>query len=186
MNRKHMLATIAVTTAAVTALACGGGSGTKSSVSGGHGTGVKTAAPEKATTAKVGQTVTLTSNDLGDKTVVEVTVANAKQYSKEPGDFGSKPEHGVFLVLNVTALCKEGTYSPNPLNFKFVAKDGAVSEGAFSGAFNPQLEATDLAAGQKASGKIVFDVSKASMTGGRIQIDGVGLDFDQPAAYWTL
>lgn len=186
MKSKHVLATIAVTAAALTALACGGGSGTKSKVSGGHGTGVATATPAKTTTAKVGQTVTLTSNDLGDKTVVDVTVANAKQYSKEPGAYGDKPEHGVFLVLNVTVLCKDGSYSPNPLNFKFVAKDGAVSETALSVAFTPELEATDLATGQKASGKIVFDVSKAAMSGGRVQIDGVGLDFDAPAAYWSL
>jgi len=185
MNRKHVLTTIAVTATAAIAIACGS-SGTKSSVSGGSGTGVTTAAAQKATTAKVGQTVTLSSDVLDDKTVIAVTVANAKQYSKEPGEFGSKPEHGVFLVLNVTVVCKEGTYSANPFNFKFVAKDGTVSEGAITGGFDPQMDLTDLAAGQKVAGKIVFDVPKAAVTSGRIQIDGISLDFDKPAAYWTL
>ncbi|GAA1601933.1 DUF4352 domain-containing protein [Catellatospora bangladeshensis] len=168
-------------------LACGAGSGdTSSSVTGGDGTAVE-AAPEKTTaTAKVGQTVTLTRDGLGEKSVVEVTVANAKQHSKEPGEYGSKPEHGVFLVLDVTVVCKDGTYHANPFNFKFVAKDGTVSEGAFSVGFKPDLNATDLSSGQKVAGKIVFDVPKAAITGGRIQIDGMGFDYDKPAAYWAL
>src|SRR5258707_9089550 len=81
--------------------ACASGGTTSSSAGGTTQTGV----PEQSTTtttAKVGQTVTLTNNGLGQKTTVEVTVASAKQYTKEPGDFGSTPEHGVFLVLDVT------------------------------------------------------------------------------------
>jgi methionine-rich copper-binding protein CopC len=148
---------------------------------------VESAAPEKTTTtAKVGQTVTLTNKLLDEKTAIEVTVAKPKQYAKEPGEFGSKPEKGVFLVVDVTVVCKEGTYSANPFNFKFVAKDGTASEGAFTASFKPALNATDLSAGQKVAGKIVFDIPKAALTSGKIQIDGVGLDYDKPAAYWAL
>ncbi|BCJ77439.1 hypothetical protein CS0771_69830 [Catellatospora sp. IY07-71] len=168
-------------------LACGAGAGdTSSSVGGGEGPGVE-AAPEPTTAVgKLGQTITLTSELLGDKTVVEVAVSNAKQHTKEPGSFGSKPEKGVFLALDVTVVCKQGTYHANPFNFKFVAKDGTVSELALTIGFKPELDAVDLSAGQKTSGKIVFDVPKAALTGGRIQIDGVGLDMDKPAAYWAL
>jgi hypothetical protein len=29
-------------------------------------------------------------------------------------------------------------------------------------------------------------VPKAALVGGRIQIDGIGFDYDKPAAYWAL
>lgn len=183
------LALIGLATLTAFSLACGAGSGdTSSTVSGGEGKGTGVEAAPEPTTAigKIGQTITLSSELLGDKTVVDVTVANAKQYAKEPGEFGSKPEKGVFLVLDVTVACKQGTYHANPFNFKFVAKDGTVSEGAFTTGFKPELHATDLSGGQKTAGKIVFDVPKAAIAGGRVQIDGVGLDVDKPAAYWAL
>ncbi|GAA4243268.1 hypothetical protein GCM10022255_001630 [Dactylosporangium darangshiense] len=185
MRKIHLAGLAALT---VFSLACGAGSGnTGSSVTGGDGKSVEAAAPQESTAvAKVGQTVTLTRDGLGDKTVVDVTVTNAQQSTKEPGDYGSKPEHGVFLALDVTVVCKEGTYDANPFNFKFVAKDGTVSEGAFASGFKPALHATDLSAGQKVAGKIVFDVPQAAIAGGRIQIDGIGLDYDKPAAYWAL
>ncbi|GAA1796732.1 hypothetical protein GCM10009682_18020 [Luedemannella flava] len=168
-------------------LACSSGGGTTSSVSGGEEQSAPAEAKEKTTTtAKVGQKVTLTSDILGEKTVVEVTVANAKQYKVEPGDFGSKPEHGVFLVLDVTVVCKDGTYHANPFNFKFVAKDGTVAEIALTIGFKPTMSAADLSAGQKTNGKIVFDVPKDAVADGKIQIDGTGLDYDKPAAFWAL
>src|SRR5262245_58711027 len=109
MNRKQFLLTLAATATAATMLACGSGAGdTSSSVSGGQGTTVEPAAEPTTAVGKIGQTITLASEPLGDKTAVEVTVANAKQYTKEPGSFGSKPEKGVFLVLEVTVVCKEG------------------------------------------------------------------------------
>ncbi|GAA1376659.1 DUF4352 domain-containing protein [Catellatospora chokoriensis] len=187
MLRKNLLLTLAAAGAVVTMLACGAGSGdTSSSVTGGDAKPVESAAPEKTTAvAKIGQTVTLNNDGLGENDIVEITVTNAKQHTKEPGSFGSKPERGVFLVLDVTVVCKQGTYHANPYNFKFVAKDGTVSDGAFA-TFKPELHATDLSAGQKVAGKIVFDVSKAALTGGRIQVDGIGLDYDKPAAYWAL
>jgi hypothetical protein len=188
MNRKQFLITAAAAVTAATMLACGTGSGdTSSSVTGGDGTSIEAADPKPTTAVgKLGQTITLTSEFLGDKTIVEITVANAKQHTKEPGSFGSKPDKGVFLVLDVTAVSKQGTYHANPYNFKFVAKDGTVSDTAFAIAFKPSLDAIDLATGQKTTGKIVFDVSKASLNGARIQIDGVGLDANTPAAYWSL
>lgn len=187
MNRKQLLLTLAAAVTAATMLACGAGSGdTSSTVSGGDGKSAEAAPQATTAVGKVGQTITLNSEFLGDKTVVEVTVGGAKQHTKEPGAYGSKPEHGVFLVLDVTAVCKQGKYHANPFNFKFVAKDGTVTEQALAIGFKPELHGTDLAAGQKTAGKIVFDVSKAALAGGRIQIDGVGLDSDTPAAYWAL
>jgi hypothetical protein len=180
------IALVGLAALAALTIACGSSGGTDSTVTGGDGQKVEQAQEKKTAEAKVGQTVTLTNDGLGDKTTVKVTVAKPTQYAKEPGDFGSKPEHGVFLVLDVTVVCDEGTYHANPFNFKFVASDGTVSEGAFTVGFKPSLNATDLSAGQKVAGKIVFDVPKAALKGGRIQIDGMGLDYDKPAAYWAL
>ena len=58
-------------------IACGSGD-TDSSVKSGEGQQVETAAPEKTTTtAKVGQTVTLSNKLLDEKTTIDVTVARA-------------------------------------------------------------------------------------------------------------
>jgi hypothetical protein len=171
-------------------IACSSGTGTKSEVStDGGGGGDQPAATAtdqapKTTTAKIGEKVTLTHELLGDKTVVDVTVANPKQYTKD-GDF-LKPEHGIFLVFDVTVVCQEGTYHANPYNFKFVGGDGTASDGALTISFKPSLGAVDLNKGQKTSGKISFDVSKDSLNGGKVQIDGMGFDYDEPAAYWAL
>jgi hypothetical protein len=169
-------------------LACSmGDTDTSSSVSGGETQKVTEAkgGEKTTTTAKIGQKVTLTNDLLGEKTAIEVTVANAKQYAKTPGDFGMEPDNGTFLVVDVTVVCKDGSYSTNPFNFKLVAKDGTVADPALA-TFKPALSLTELSKGQKVSGKVVFDVSKAALKGAKIQIDGVGLDFDKPAAYWAL
>jgi methionine-rich copper-binding protein CopC len=181
------IALVGLAVLAASGIACSSGTGTKSSVGGGNAQPVQsaTAAPSTAVAA-VGQTVNLSYDGLSDKTAVEVTVANPKQYKVEPGEFGSKPEHGVFLVLDVTVVCKQGSYDANPFDFKFVAQDGTVSEGAITASFDPALHATGLSTGQKVAGKIVFDIPPAALTGGRIQVAGLGLDFDKPGAYWTL
>lgn len=100
-----MVAVVAAA-ATLTLLACGTGSGTSSSSTGGDCVPV--------TSAQLEITVTLTSDGLGEKTLVDVTVTNGAQFVKEPGDYSSKPENGTFLVLDVTALCKEGTHHTIP------------------------------------------------------------------------
>lgn len=185
MNKKKAAVVGLATVLVGLSIACGSG-GTNSSVSSGKGQKVGAASEKATTTAKVGQTVTLSNSLLSDKTTIAVTLANPKQYTREPGEFGSKPEKGVFLTVDVTAVCKEGSYDVNPLNFKFVAKDGTASDYAPTLGFKPVLDATSISAGQKVSGKLVFDIPKSAVSGGRIQIDGVGLDFDKPAAYWAL
>jgi hypothetical protein len=169
---------IGFTVLAAFGIACGGTGSTNSSTDGKDNGG-------QPVTATMGQTVTLTSTVVTDKTTVDVTVADPKQFPSEPGDFGSKSKNGVFLVVNVTVVCKEGTYGANPFNFRFVAGDGTVTETAFA-TFDPELHATDLAAGQKVAGNVVFDVPQAAITGGKIQISGIGLDMNKPAAYWSL
>jgi len=186
---RNKLGVVGLVVLAVFAIACGVGSGkTESSVGGEPQDGAPAqdgagANGDGPVTAAVGQTVTLTNTFLNDKTVVEVTLSDAQQHTTD--SLGLSPDNGVFLVVQVTVVCNEGTYHANPFNFKFVGPDGTVYEHAFA-SFDGDLNATDLNAGQRTSGNIVFDVPPAAIQGGKIQLDGIGLDFDEPAAYWTL
>jgi hypothetical protein len=181
---------IGLIAAAVITIACSSsGSGGTSASKNGGGSGDQPAATAteqspKTLTAKIGEKVTLSNELLGEKTIVDVTVANPKQYTKD-GDF-LKPEHGIFLVFDVTVVCQEGTYSANPYGFKFVGGDGSAFDGALTISFKPTLSVVNLNKGQKTSGKISFDVPKEALNGGKVQIDGIGLDYDEPAAYWAL
>jgi hypothetical protein len=179
MRKKLVIGGLAVL--AALAIACGSGNG-KTGASTGDNPSPAGTGP---VTAKIGEKVSLTSTFLDDTDTVEITVANPKQYTKEPGEFGSRSEKGIFLVLTVTITCTEGTYSANPFNFKFVAADGTAYEGAIA-VFKPALDAVDLSKGQKTSGTIVFDVPKAAVKGGKVQVDGIGTDYNEPAAYWAL
>jgi uncharacterized protein DUF4352 len=180
------LAVSAATLVALTGLACGAGDGkTTSSASGSPAPGVSQQATPGPAKAKMGQTITLTSELLGDVTKVTITLRGAKQAAREPGSFGSKPEKGVYLVVTADIAAVTGTYDANPYSFKFVAADGTVYEPAFA-TFPPALHSTGLSAGQKTSGTVVFDVPKAALAGARVQVAGIGLDYDEPGAYWAL
>jgi hypothetical protein len=187
--RKPVLIAAAVGVFAVAGVsACGTGTTTSkaSDSSDSSSASVETVKEQGPTTAKVGKTIELSSDLLGEKTAASVTVANPKTYTVEPGEYGSKPEKGVYLVVDVAVVGKEGAYNANPYNFKFVAADGSVTEQAFVSNFKPALNSVDLNAGQKTNGKMAFDVPKSAITGGKIQIDGLNGDYNKPAAYWTL
>lgn len=186
---RNKLGVVGLVVLAVFAIACGVGSGkTESSVGGEPQDGAPAqdgagANGDGPVTAAVGQTVTLTNTFLNDTTTVEVTLANPQQVTD--ADFIG-PKNGMYYVVNVTIVCTSGTYTANPGAFKFVAADGTVYDWTITGRFDPTLSFTELNAGQRTSGNIVFDVPPAAIEGGKIQMDGIGLDFDEPAAYWTL
>ncbi len=140
-------------------------------------------APAPAT-AGIGETVTLANRPRDS--MVEITLTDAKWHAVEPGQLGSLPDHGMYLVVRVTVVCTHGTYHANPYNFSFVAADGTVFEHTWTVGFEPDLNAVDLTSGQRTSGKIVFDVPPTAIPGGRVRIDGMGRDFDKPAAFWHL
>jgi hypothetical protein len=182
---RSKLGVVGLAVAAVLAIACGAGSGqTESSVGGGSQDNVPAngETPAGPVTAAMGQTVTLTNTFLNKTTTVEVTLANPQQVTE--ADFLG-PKNGLYYVVTVTIVCTEGTYTANPSAFKFVAADGTVYDWTITGRFDPTLSFTELNAGQRTSGNIVFDVPPAALEGGKIQMDGIGLDFDEPAAYWT-
>lgn len=168
--------------AAVVAIACGSGdNGPSTAPKGGDD---KPAASEavKASTVKVGATLVLTDKMLGEESSAEITVAAPKTATKDKSGFG-KPEKGQYLVLTVTAVSKTGKYHANPFSFKLVGADNTVYETAFA-EFPPQLNAADLAAGQKTSGNIVFDIPKGALTGMKVALkDPLG---ESDLGYWTL
>jgi Domain of unknown function (DUF4352) len=184
MNRYKISYAVASVVLALGAIACAGGnsdgtSGDKAQVQGQPSTSASAAGPA---TAKVGQTVELTGGWFSDDTSVTVTLSNVKTQAKD--GYGDKPDHGdLFLIVDVTEVCTKGNYFSTTANFKFVAKDGQASDASSMLGMKGELRSVDLAAGQKNSGKVVFEVPKDYALG-KIQLEGV--TGDGPAAFWTF
>ena len=183
---RNKIALVGLSVLAVFGIACGAGTGeTDSSVGGDpQSTGDQTGGP---VTAAIGQTVTLTNTLFDSTDAVEITLADPQQHTEDPGagGFGS-PSNGVYLVVNVTVVCTQGTYFASPFNFTFVAADGSAYDPALVLGFEPHLQTINLNAGQRTAGTVAFDVPPAALTGAKIQVDGIGLDIAEAAAYWAL
>jgi hypothetical protein len=187
---RNKIVLIGLSVLAVFAIACGVDSGDTDSSVGGDPQGGDIATDDQIggpVTAAIGQTVTLTNTLFDSTDAVEITLADAQQHAEDPGAYGfGAPDNGVYLVVNVTVVCTQGTYFASSFNFTFVAADGTVYDTALVLGFEPQLQTIDLSSGQRTAGSIAFDVPPAALTGGRIQVDGIGLDSTEPAAYWAL
>ncbi len=147
-----------------------------------------TTVPEPPT-LPMGETLSFTTTELGgdNETFIDVTMANPATFTESPMQYGPEPQNGMYLVVDVTVVVaanSAGTYSAGPHGFKFVAADGTVAESSFAAGIDPQLSFVDLSAGQQVSGKVVFDINPAHQIGGRVQIDDVGANYNQPFAYW--
>jgi hypothetical protein len=183
MRNKLLLAGLVAL--AALGIACGSGSGdTTGSV---DGSAPSAGADDGPVTAAIGQTVTLTNSLLGSTDKVEVTLANPQQFTEDPESSGFlKPDNGIYLVLDATVVCDEGTYLASPFSFTFVGADGTAYDTAITVGFKPGLDTINLNPGQRTAGTVVFDVPQAALAGAKIQIDGIGLDVNEGAAYWAL
>jgi hypothetical protein len=137
----------------------------------------------------MGETLSFSTTELGgdNETFIDVTMANPATFTETPMPYGPPPLNGLYLAVDVTVVVaadSAGTYSTGPHGFKFVAADGTVAEPGFAAGVDPPLSFVDLSAGQQVSGKIVFDINPAHQTGGRVQINDVGANYNQPFAYW--
>jgi hypothetical protein len=127
------------------------------------------------------------TDGFGGDLTFEVTVANPVVTPQDESDYPTDATNGTYVVVEVVAAVPEGegTYSANPYNFRFVAADGTVFESTYA-SFDPQLPATELAAGQRATGRVVFDVPANAVTGGKVQLDNVGAAYGEPLAFWAM
>ncbi|WP_433616428.1 DUF4352 domain-containing protein [Dactylosporangium sp. CA-139114] len=180
--RTKFVALLAIPLAAFV-LACGA-TGSSTSAGGGGGDVKQQGASEKKApaTVKAGEVMTLTESILGQTTVVEITLTNVKPNAKSGNQF-SKPGKGQFVTADVSVLVKQGKYTINSSSFKFIGADSTAYDSTI-GLDGKDLSANDLAAGQKTSGTVWFDVAKGAEAGGKIALKSYLADGD--AGYWTL
>lgn len=127
----------------------------------------------------VGQTATITidGSAAGTLTVTKVSTAVV-----EPGEFGSSPDRGLFLIVHLGAVGTGVPFDVNAFEFSVTGSDGTHYEDAtFSGAWGPEFSGTTLNSGEHSNGTLVFDVSRTAKHGKVIyapNYDGV------PVATW--
>lgn len=137
-------------------------------------------ASETTSDLVVGQaaTVTIDGSEAGTLTVTKVSTA-----AVEPGEFGSSPERGMFLVVHLSAAGTGVPFDVNPFEFSVTGSDRTHYEDAtYSSAWGPEFSDTTLNTGEHTKGTLVFDVSNTAKHGKVIyapNYDGV------PLATWT-
>ncbi|HEY7223708.1 MAG TPA: DUF4352 domain-containing protein [Micromonosporaceae bacterium] len=133
-----------------------------------------------APTVNLGQTVTLDNN--GNR--AQVTVSDPQRRGVVPGP-NLTATNGVYFVISVNVVCTGGTYHMKPVNFSLIAGNGTTYQ-ASGIDFDPPLKTLDLTSGQSKSGKVGFDVPGSAIDGGKIQVNGVGLDSARAGGFWRL
>jgi hypothetical protein len=123
-----------------------------------------------------------------DVTHATITVANPSSAKAEPVEYGMTPENGLYVVIDVAAVVNpgsSGTFSIGEGDFHLVAADGTVYETTYAD-FGPALDYHDLSVGQRAGGKVVFDIPPGKLVGAKVQLDDQYEDYGKPLAFWTL
>lgn len=168
-------------------LACGVGS-SPTSVASSHGPSVggpASASPTAgAVTVAAGQSVDI-SGLTGDKINVTVGLPAANVSSDNEVE---TPQKGEFFTVLATVGLTSGptTYLANPTAFTLVTKDGAVYQATFAVGIEPAFPSTNLNVGQKATGKVVFDVPAGVAVGGGAKVQFSGSFGGTANAYWTV
>jgi hypothetical protein len=126
--------------------------------------------------------ITTTSGDQ-----LTVTVAEPKTQTSSGNQFMT-PKKGHFFVVVVTVDFKKGdsTYFANPTDLKLIAADGTAHGAEILSVIEPAFESLQLNAGQKTTGKVVFDVPKSVTPGSGAKIQFEGSWDGQAAAFWTV
>jgi hypothetical protein len=139
-------------------------------------------APASPTTGAMGATFNFEQTGYDGRTVVDATVANPRFENIEY----SGPALIVDATFAVTAE-SEGSYTAGPYNFKLVLADGTVMDtGCCLPDTNTELPTIEVAAGQRATGAVMFQIDQARAAGAKIQLDDIGMDYGKPLAYWQL
>lgn len=179
---------VAAGLALVTGLACASGPAT---TTGGDGpsAAVSIAPTPSAAVYRIGVPVQVKEEFLGDVTEYTLTVKDAKVYAKEPGSFGSKPKNGEYLVLTVNVAVSKAaaddTTFVSDSDFKFVSPDGDVYDSGWNDGWGDTLSASELRAGQRATGKVVFDLPKGLWKTGKLQY-AANMFEGQATCFWVF
>jgi hypothetical protein len=89
----------------------------------------------------------------------DITVTKVGAATREPVDYGSKPERGWFVIVNVKATGTGGGLDVNPFDFYIKSPNGFKTEDStYSSEWGPTLESATLNKGEHVSGTLVFDV----------------------------
>ena len=164
--------------------------GPRSPDTAGKAEGSATASPSATVSAKaaagprtvpVGQTLTVLTSL--DSSSADITLSGTKTTGKL-GEYDVS-EKGEYLLVDVTVVGRKGSFSASPSYFRFLTADGTVYEAEITVA--QQWQGVDsLQPGQKAGGKMAFDIPKGAAKGGRFELLDLTLKGTSPAAFWTV
>ena len=117
-------------------------------------------APAASSEKKVGEAFTA---DMGSGNVAKITIVSATYGDAiTTGPFATPAKNGGFLILDVLWETEKGSTTSNPLYFKAKDADGRA---AISELFmDDQMGSGEIPAGDKARGKIAFDITSGTST----------------------
>lgn len=143
--------------------------------------------PKGPATVKLGFRAPEYRTEDGQRSNYAVTVANLRTGTKTPEEFGYDADNGLFVVVDVTVEVDgkaPKAVTVDPSSFKLIAPDGTAYDETYASGWGKGLDYIDLAAGQRTSGTLVFDVKPGHEHGVIQQSDG-GLD-PAPLVNWQL
>jgi hypothetical protein len=89
----------------------------------------------------------------------DITVTKVEAATREPVEFGSKPERGWFVVVHVKAVGTGGGLDVNPFDFYVKSPNGFHAEDStYSDAWGPTFDSATLNKGEHVSGTLIYDV----------------------------
>jgi len=158
-----------VTTAVAAALLAGCSSGPKASV-GSPDTAAQVTTTQQTPPPVHKTTTTLPTIPVGSARplnvadgvggVAQVFVSRVQTATVEPGELGSTPSRGLYVVFYVKAVGAQGSMDVSPYDFYQVSADGAhVSDTAYAPAWGTELDTATLQPGENITGVLVYDVS---------------------------
>jgi len=120
------------------------------------------AAPATARKATFGEAVD--AYDSEGKRVGTMTVAGpGKTYAKEPGEFGSTPSNGQFIIYQISAQAdagNTGAWTSHVYDFYVRTTEGDRYDASVLTEAKPTFQGGSLNAGERQRGNIGFDVPK--------------------------
>jgi hypothetical protein len=100
--------------------------------------------------------------DDGNGATGTITLNGVRRISRPEGPIGGTPEHGSYLVADVTIAVTTGTGLSNPLAFRAQSADGATYDSVL-GVLDHQITSGDVPAGRQVRGEVAFDAPQGAL-----------------------